>query len=111
MKTLNLILTAAIVALSFNCFAGNNNPMTGTYTIGKTAGSNFESVAAALTAVGQNGASGPVTFVVDKQVYNQQEIIAAIVNTPVNGNVEFISSGDQSNTADVSDDANSVGSK
>jgi hypothetical protein len=105
MKTLNTILTVAIITLSVNCFAGNNNKMTGTYTIGKSAASNFKTVSAALTAVQHNGANGPVTFIVDKNVYNQKLIIAALAKTAANNNIAFISSDDQNNIADISDDA------
>ncbi len=85
--------------------------MAGTYTVGKSSAANFQTISAALIAVQQNGAAGPVTFIVDKEVYNQQEIIAAIVKTPISNNVEFVSSADQSNTADVADDATAVATK
>lgn len=110
MKAINTLLTAAMVAICFTCFAGSN-PMTGTYTIGNNSGSNFQTVSTALTAVRSNGANGPITFIVDKNIYSQKEIIAAIVTTPVSTNVEFISSDEQANVASVSDDAEALATK
>ena len=66
MKTLNLILTTALIVLSITCFAGNSAKMTGTYTIGKSATADFKTISAAVTALDNNGASGPVTFMLKK---------------------------------------------
>jgi hypothetical protein len=109
MKTLNTILTIAIIALSINCFAGNK--MTGTYTIGKNTGSNFKSVSAALTTLQHNGANGPVTFIVDGSMYNPKAIIAALIKTSLNNNVSFVNAADQNSVADFSDEATAFAGK
>ena len=108
MKTLKLTLTAAIVALSFTCFA--TNKMTGTYTVG-SANSTFKTINEAVTALETNGAEGAVTFIVDNAAYNQQQIIEAMVKTSAKGNIAFVNAEDQNNTADAQTDANTVALK
>lgn len=106
MKTLNLILTAAIIILSFNCFAGTGSKMSGTYTIGKSDTADFKTISAAVNALDNHGASGPVVFVVAADSYNQTDIILALQSVSVSGNVAFENAGQDnlSTTADASAD-------
>jgi uncharacterized protein YccT (UPF0319 family) len=99
MKTLNLLLTATLIVLSANCFAGNGPNMTGTYTIGQKAGADFKTIPAAVTALQNNGVSGSVTFKVDKEDYNQGEIISAIQKISVLGNIIFVNADEDNSTA------------
>lgn len=110
MKTLNLILTVAIISLTTNCFA-NGAKMSGTYTVGKSATANFQTVAAAVAQLEKVGSEGPVTFVIDNNAYDQATIISAIQKTSVANNVEFVNA-DDANTATLNTtDSQTVASK
>ena len=78
------LLIAGLLFLSTNLFA----QLSGNYTIGGT-GANYATVAAAVTALGTNGVSGPVTFTVAAGTYTGQISISAISGASATNTITF----------------------
>ena len=89
MNKFNQILTAALVTLSLNSFAGDCPALSGSYSIGKTDGSDFASVTEAVTAVQCGGVSGPVTFRMESGVYNERVVMSNIPGASAYNTVTF----------------------
>jgi hypothetical protein len=89
MNKLNQFLTAALVAISLNSFAGDCPALSGSYTIGKNEGVDFASVSEAVAAAQCGGVNGPVTFRMESGVYNERVVISSIPGASVYNTVTF----------------------
>jgi hypothetical protein len=82
-------------------FVTNAPPLSGTYTIGDTAGGqnyDYPSFTAAINYLGIGGVSGPVTFNVATATYNEKLIIGEITGASATNTITFTS-----NTGDSTD--------
>lgn len=92
MMKLNQIVAAALVSLSVNAFAGDCPEMEGKYTIGKHDGADFRTINDAVAALECGGVSGPVTFSIEKGMYNERVTMHKIEGASVMNPVTFTSS-------------------
>jgi hypothetical protein len=91
MNKLHKPLSALLIAFSVNVMAGDCPALSGKYTIGKSKNANFASVSAAASALKCGGVSAPVTFVIEKGVYNEQVLISNIKGASDFNTVTFTS--------------------
>src|SRR4029078_6826344 len=73
-----LALVLSIGAFSFPAIS-NAAPLNGDYEVGPNMGSNYGTIAAAVTALMSNGVSGPVNFKVQSGVYTARIDISGLI--------------------------------
>ena len=89
MRKLNQLIAAALVTISLNSFAGNCPELSGTYTIGKSATANFNSVTEAVEAAECGGVNGPVTFQIENGNYYERVVMSSVPGTSAINNITF----------------------
>lgn len=99
MATFKTIITAlALSPISLGVFAGDCNPLSGEFRIGK-ADADYPSVSAAVNALKCGGVNGPVTFLLEDGKYAENIDLAAINGVSAQNTVTFESA--KGNNSDV----------
>lgn len=81
----------------FSFFSGCTAPLSGSYTIGG-ATADYATIGAALTALGNCGVGGPVTFNIAAGTYNEQVVIPAYSGASATNTVTITGAGAASTT-------------
>src|SRR4051812_29456395 len=98
MVTLKTILAAILIAPAVTSFAGDCNPLSGEFKIGKGE-SDYSSISSAVAALKCGGVSGPVTFLIADGTYSEKIDITAISGVSAANTVVFES--EKGNNIDV----------
>ena len=98
MATFKTIIATLLLAPAATSFAGDCNPLSGEFKVGKT-DADYSSIAAALTALKCGGVSGPVTFLIEDGKYNEKIDLGTIAGTSQQNTVTFESA--KGNNSDV----------
>ncbi|HWB64073.1 MAG TPA: hypothetical protein VG603_11220 [Chitinophagales bacterium] len=102
MNKLNKIFSAALVALTFNAFAGDCPSLSGQYTIGQVEGDDFSTVNDAVNALKCGGVVGPVTFLIENGTYNERVVISTIPGASAYNTVTFTAKSGNNSDAVIS---------
>ena len=98
MATFKTIIAALLLAPAVTAFAGDCNPLSGEFTIGKADG-DYPTVAAAVEALKCGGVNGAVTFLIEDGKYSEKIDISTITGVSATNTVTFESS--KGNNSDV----------
>lgn len=98
MASFKTIIAALLLAPAATAFAGDCNPLSGEFRIGKT-DADYESIASAITALKCGGVSGPVTFLLEDGKYSEKIDLNNISGTSAQNTVTFESA--KGNNSDV----------
>ena len=98
MTTFKTILAALMIAPAFTAFAGDCNPLSGEFRIGKT-DADYATVGAAVNALKCGGISGPVTFLLEDGKYSEKIDLSTISGVSAQNTVTFESA--KGNNSDV----------
>lgn len=99
MTTFKKFLTAlALSPLSLSVFAGDCNPLSGEFRIGKT-DADYATINAAVSALKCGGVSGPVTFLIEDGKYSEKIDLSSISGVSAQNTVTFESA--KGNNSDV----------
>ena len=98
MKNFKTLLATLLIAPAMTSFAGDCNPLSGEFKIGK-AEADYPSVGAALTALKCGGVSGPVTFLLEDGKYAEKMDITTIPGASAQNTITFESA--KGNNSDV----------
>jgi hypothetical protein len=98
MTTFKTIIAALLIAPAFSAFAGECNPLSGEFRIGKT-DADYATISAAVSALKCGGVSGPVTFLIEDGKYAEKIDLTAISGVSAQNTVTFESA--KGNNSDV----------
>ena len=98
MTTFKTIIAALLIAPAFSAFAGECNPLSGEFRIGKT-DADYATISAAVSALKCGGVSGPVTFLIEDGKYSEKIDLSAISGVSAQNTVTFESA--KGNNSDV----------
>ena len=99
MTTFKTIFTALLLSpLSMSVFAGDCNPLSGEFRIGKT-DADYPSISSAVSALKCGGVSGPVTFLIEDGKYSEKIDLSSISGVSAQNTVTFESA--KGNNSDV----------
>ena len=99
MSTLKTIIAALMISpISLSVFAGDCNPLSGEFRIGKT-DADYATVNAAVSALKCGGVNGPVTFLIEDGKYAEKIDLSSISGVSAQNTVTFESA--KGNNSDV----------
>jgi hypothetical protein len=99
MTTFKKLLTALMISpVSLSVFAGDCNPLSGEFRIGK-GDADYSTVSAAVNALKCGGVSGPVTFLLEDGKYSEKMDLSTISGVSAQNTVTFESA--KGNNSDV----------
>jgi hypothetical protein len=98
MATFKTIIAALLIAPAATSFAGDCNPLSGEFKIGKT-DADYATINAAISALKCGGVSGPVTFLLEDGKYSEKIDLSTIAGASAQNTVTFESA--KGNNSDV----------
>jgi hypothetical protein len=89
MNKLTNLISAALLTITVNAFAGDCPALNGDYKIGKKEDADFSTITEAINALKCGGVSGPVTFRIEDGTYNEKLTFSTINGADAFNNVKF----------------------